>query len=435
MLKRMSFVLLVCLCFAGTAFAGNLRAAAVEVDITPDTPEWLSGYGARQSDGVRDHLYHKIAAIDDGKTAIYFISTDTCMMSPAYVDKVKQDVQQQLGIAPQNLWWAVTHTHSAPEIGPPGAAAIYLPERYKQASQGESNPQYTEFAEAKLIEGLRMTQQKLEPARLGFGIGFSTANIDRRAMDEDGKVTLGLNPDGPTDRQIGLIRLEGLDGKMIALLANYPIHGTDLGPQNLKISGDVPGVVSQYVESKLGAPVLFINGAEGNLAPIYSVYPDAESGHLDQFRVLLGDRILEANRGIAAMSSDVTLEQSEAVVETPLRSGLTWPTDLEKYARRTPEGATLVRVPVPFLEINHEVVLWGAPVELFCKIATDLRAQSPFPYTFYFGILNGWLGYLPTADAVHHGGYEPATSPFSDRGEGDFRRAVLTHLDGLSRQQ
>jgi len=435
MLKKMSFLPLVCLWFAGTAFAGNLKAAAAEVDITPDTPQWLSGYGARQSDGVRDHLYHKIAVIDDGKTTVYFISTDTCMMSPAYVDKVKQDIQQQLGIAPEDIWWAVTHTHSAPEIGPPGAAAIYLPERYKQASQGESNPQYSEYAEAKLIEGLRMARQRLEPARLGFGIGFSTANIDRRAMDEDGKVTLGLNPDGPTDRQIGLIRLEGLDGKLIALLANYPIHGTDLGPQNLKITGDVPGVVSQYVESKLGAPVLFINGAEGNLAPIYSVYPDPESGHLDQFRVLLGDRILEANRGITAMTSDVTLGQSEAVMETPLRSGLTWPAALEKYMRRTPEGATLVRVPVPFLEINHEAVLWGAPVELFSKIATDVRAQSRFPYTFYFGILNGWLGYLPTADAVHHGGYEPATSPFSDRGEADFRQGVLTHLDSLTRQQ
>ncbi len=435
MQMRLPFLLLVCLGFAGTAFAGNLRAAAAEVDITPDTPQWLSGYGARQSDGVRDRLYHKIAAIDDGKTTIYFVSTDTCMMSPAYVDKVKQDIRQQLGIAPENIWWAATHTHSAPEIGPPGAPRIYMPERYKQASQGESNPQYTEFAEAKLIEGLRMARQKLVPARLGFGIGFSTANIDRRAMDEDGKVTIGLNPDGPTDRQIGLIRLEGLDGKLIALLANYPIHGTDLGEQNLKITGDVPGVVDQYVESKLGAPVLFINGAEGNLAPIYSVYPDPVSGHLDQFRVLLGDRILEANRGITAMTSDVTLGETEAVIETPLRSGLVWPADMDKYVRRTPEGATLVRIPVPFLEINHEAVLWGAPVELFCKIAVDVRSQSRFPYTFYFGILNGWLGYLPTADAVHHGGYEPETSPFSDRGEDDFRQGVLTHLDGLARSQ
>jgi hypothetical protein len=88
---------------------------------------------------------------------------------------------------------------------------------------------------------------------------------------------------------------------------------------------------------------------------------------------------------------------------------------------------------VHFLEINHEVVLWGAPVELFCKIAVDVRNQSRFPFTFYFGILNGWLGYLPTAEAVHQGGYEPATSPFTDRGEEDFRQGVLAHLAGMAR--
>jgi hypothetical protein len=104
-------------------------------------------------------------------------------------------------------------------------------------------------------------------------------------MDEDGKMTIGLNPDGPTDRQIGLIRVETTDGKLIALLANYAIHGTDLGQENLKITGDVPGVVAQYVEQKLGAPVLFLNGAEGNLAPIYSVYPDLGWHGDDQRRI------------------------------------------------------------------------------------------------------------------------------------------------------
>jgi neutral ceramidase len=433
MKMRIVFLLLACLQFASFGYAGTFRASAVEVDITPTSPQWLSGYSARQSNGVRDRIYHHIAVLDDGATAVYFISSDTCMVSPAYVDKVKEDIHQQLGIPVESIWWMATHTHSAPEIGPPGAPAAFMPERYNQAAAGESNPDYTEFAEKKLIEGLRQARQQLQPARLGFGIGYATANIDRRAMDEDGKVTIGLNPDGPTDRQIGLIRLETLDGKLIALLANYAIHGTVLGQENLKITGDAPGVVQQYVEQKLGAPVLFLNGAEGNLAPIYSVYPDPESGHLDQFKVLLGDRILQANQRIGAFTSDVTLTQSEATIESPLRAGLPWPDALKNYIRKTPEGATLVRAPVHFLEINHEAVLWGAPVELFCKIAVDVRNQSRFPFTFYFGLLNGWLGYLPTAEAVHQGGYEPATSPFTDRGEDDFRQGVLTHLSGMAR--
>lgn len=430
---RIPLVLLICLELIGTAHASQFRASAVEVDITPSTPQWLAGYSARQSDGVHDQLFHRIAALDDGKTTIFFVSTDTCLMSPGYVDKVKQDIQQQLGIPPQNIWWVATHTHSAPEIGPPGNGAMFMPERYKQAAGGESNPEYTEFAEAKLIEGLRQAQQQLQPARLGVGIGFSTANINRRGVDADGKVSLGLNPDGPTDRQIGLIRIESLNGKLIGLLANYPIHGTVLGPANLKISGDAPGIVAQYVEEKLGAPMVFINGAEGNLAPIYSVYPDVKSGHLGEFRVLLGDRILEANKRIVEMTSDVVLTASEETIETPLRADLVWPPELGKYIRTPPGGATLVRIPVQFLQINRDIVLWGAPVELFCQIATDVRSQSRFPFTFYAGLLNGWFGYLPTKQAFLEQGYEPKTSPFTGNAEDDLRQGVTAHIASLIR--
>lgn len=416
------------------AVAGTFRAAAAEVDITPTSPQWLSGYNARQSNEVRDHIFHRIVALDDGSTQVYFISTDTCMMSPAYVDKVKEDIHRELGIAPESIWWLSTHTHSAPEIGPPGVVPIFMPERYKQAAaSGESNPEYTEFQEKQLIEGLREARAKLQPARIGFGTGYAAANIDRRAMDDEGKMTIGLNPDGPTDRQIGLIRLETLDGKLIALMANYAIHGTVLGQENLKITGDAPGVVAEYVEKKLGAPVLFVNGAEGNLAPIYSVYPDPESGHLNQFRVLLGDRILQANANIGAMTTDVTLTGSAITVESPLRSGLIWPPVLNSYIDRSRGGTPLVKIPVHFLQINRNVVLWGAPVEMFCKIAMDIRNRSRFPFTFYFGLLNGWEGYLPTAEAVHQGGYEPATSALTDRGEADMREAVETHLAGLMR--
>jgi len=414
-------------------YAAGFRASAVEVDITPTTPQWLLGYGARQSDGVHDHIYHRIAALDDGKNTIYFISTEVALVSPGYADKVAQDIQAKLGIPANNIWWMATHTHSAPEIGPPGVPRIFMPERYTQATTGESNPEYSRFAEDKLIEGVREAREKLQPARLGLGTGYSTANINRRARDVDGTIHLGNNPDGPVDRQIGLIRLEGLDGKLIGLLANYPIHGTVLGGENMKISGDAPGIVAEYVEEKLGAPVVFINGAEGNLAPIYSQTTSFKLAHINEFCVLLGDRILQANKRISEITSEVSLIPSDIVVETPLRAGLKWPSELKKYEHVTSGGTSLVRIPVKFLEINHEAVLWGAPLEMFCEIAIDVRSQSRFPYTFYFGLTNGWIGYMPTAQGIRDKGYEYETSPFTEHVEEDFRNAVSGHIAALER--
>ena len=54
----------------------------------------------------------------------------------------------------------------------------------------------------------------------------------------------------------------------------------------------------------------------------------------------------------------------------------------------------MVRLPVRFLKINEDIAIWSAPVELFCEISNEIRDRSPFPYTFYFGYTNGWLGYL-----------------------------------------
>jgi neutral ceramidase len=181
-------------------------------------------------------------------------------------------------------------------------------------------------------------------------------------------------------------------------------------------------------------PMLFVNGAEGNVAPIYSVRPDFESSHIAEFKALLGDRILEANRSIGTTTSDVTLRVDGTTVETPLRSGLEWPDELADYVRAREDGVKLVRIPVRFLKINTHAVLWAAPLELFCEIAMNIRRESPFPYTFYFGITNGTFLYLPTRQAYAEGGYEPQVSVFTDRAEEDFTGAVSTYLRRMARQ-
>lgn len=302
----------------------------------------------------------------------------------------------------------------------------------KGRSEHSWSREYASFVTSRLLDAIRQALPRLTPARIGAGTGMAMANINRRAKDADGKVSLGLNPDGPVDRQIGLIRIEDTSGAPIALIANYAMHGTVLGGRWMQISGDAPGIVAAYVEKKLGAPVLYINGAAGNIAPIYSVYDSPAAGHLSQFQVLLGDRILETNRNTAVSSSPVQLAASSITIETPRKPALGWTLALDAYAARSPAGAPLVRVPVHFLRIN-DLLLWSAPVELFCEIAIRVRDASPFRNTFYFGYTNGWIGYLPTAEAFREGGYEPATSPFTEQAESDFTRGVLLHIQGIPR--
>lgn len=399
------------------------RASAVKVDITPPRSTWLSGYGPRQSDGVLHPIYHRVLALDAGGSALYLISSDLCLFSPAFYDSVMVELQKATAIDPKHVLWSVTHSHAAPEIGPPDMYKALL-----GRSDHEWDREYASFATKLLIDAVTKARDTREPARLAFATGRAVANINRRAKDVDGSVSIGLNPEGPVDRQINLIRVTRPDGSPIAVVANYAMHGTVMSGQNLKISGDGPGVVAAYLEEKIGGVVLYVNGAAGDIAPIYSVYPNERAGHLSEFRVLLGDRILAALARLGPGVGEGVIRHAEKVVETPRRPELAWPDGLAAFGG-SGNGQPVIRLPLRFIRIN-DAIIWTAPVEMFCEIAMAVRERSPYAHTLYFGYTNGWFGYLPTARAFAEGGYEPRTSPFLPAVEADVTDAVTSFIQG-----
>jgi neutral ceramidase len=261
------------------------------------------------------------------------------------------------------------------------------------------------------------------------GWGYASANINRRAKDQDGSIKLGMNPDGRTDRRIGLLRLDDSGGKPLALVANYAMHATVLGGKSTVVSGDAPGVVAEYVQQTIGAPMLYINGAAGNLAPIYSV---GETRFLSQFTVLLGDKILEANRQLRSTTDQVQLQTGLIHFETAKRPGLKWPAELAAYLKTDSAGAERLRVPLRFLQINADILIWSAPMELFCEVSNEIRDRSRFPYTFFFGYTNGTFAYLPTEAEFAAGGYEANTSPFTPAAAADLTTTVTRYLHELA---
>ena len=415
---------------SNVATAGSFRAACVKVDITPDTPQWMQGYGPRQSEGVHDRIYHRIAAMDDGNTTFFLVSTDICTISPPFYDAFCTRLEKETGIKPAQIWWSTTHTHSAPHVGPQDLGRLFsgtLGDRFSIKHDTEYWDRVTDV----LVKGIQEAQSRLEPARLGIGVGTAHANVNRRELRANGRTVLGVNLDGPADRQLGLLRLERTDGTLIGLIANYAIHGTSLGGKNRQISADAMGFAVKYAEQKLGAPVLFVNGAEGNVAPRYSVGSDWSNPHLKEYETLLGDRILAVTSSIEKTTADVVFSIGKTIVETPRREGLGWLDDLREYASVSEDGVDMVRIPVYTLTINGNTVVWAAPLELFSEIAIAIREASPFANTFYFGLTNGSLLYLTTKAAFAEGGYEPNVSPFTDQAEADFTAGVTRYLQEL----
>jgi len=411
---------------AAFAQSSDFQASVVKRDITPATPQMLLGYGARESTGVHDKIFHRIVVMDDGRSTFYLVSSDICLVSPSEYDRVAKILYEKFGIEKESFWWSVTHTHSAPEVGPPGLPEVFLGDRYEH----QFDTAYTNLVVKELVDGIGEAIAELKPAGLGVGWGYSQANINRRARDVDNKAFLGMNPDGPVDRRIGILKItDGANGDPLALIANYAIHGTVMGGENLLISGDAPGVVSEYVEQETGAPLLFINGAAGNIAPIYSVYPSPQAGKLKQFRALLGDKIIKAQEGITNIEN-VAIEVGELILTTPRKSGLDWPSDLKAYSSQTSAGEQMIQLPLRFLKLSDDIAIWSAPLELFCEVSNEIRDRSPFPFTFYFGYTNGWMGYMLTEEETQYGGYEPTVSPYIDTAARELTEAVSAYLQG-----
>lgn len=426
-MRSLFFVLILAFGGFSSLRAAEFRAAVVKVDITPDTPQMLRGYSPRMSTKVHDRLYHRILAMDDGDTSFFLIASDLCSLSPAYCDRVTNELARELGLPPDNIWWSITHTHSSPYVGSPGLGGMIMTNRF----QFRMDEGYTAMVEKALGDGVRQARQKLEPARLGVGHGYSEANINRRARDADGRVCLGMNPSGPVDRRIGLLRVDKADGTALALLANYAMHATVLGATSTVVSGDAPGTVASYVGERIGAPMFFLNGAAGDIAPLYSTRTAAEIGILRRFNVLLGDPILDANRRLRQTTGAPQLQISRVILESPKRPDLKWSDELKDYLRVSDDGTETLLVPLRFLRINDDIVFWAAPMELFCEIARDIRDRSPFTHTFYLGYTNGTFGYLPTEREFLAGGYEPATSVFTASAARHLSEAVNRHMREL----
>lgn len=138
---------------------------------------------------------------------------------------------------------------------------------------------------------------------------------------------------------------------------------------------------------------------------------------------MISPRIGGASAGLKTSTAAVKFSASGAIVETARRPGLTFPDEVKSYA--PPDKMNL---PIRFLEVNKDIAIRSAPIELFCEVALEIREKSKFKNTLYFGYTNGWLGYLLTPNELKNGGYEPRVSPYTAQAAGDLTYAVLQHI-------
>jgi hypothetical protein len=156
-----------------------------------------------------------------------------------------------------------------------------------------------------------------------------------------------------------------------------------------RVSGDFAGEFCQIASAQLeGAPVLFLNGAAGNINPRKVPGPALAK--------IYADALWEKTAQLIASSASAdenSLQIMSRVLELPSRS---------------PEGNPVsqpVLAPIYVLSIGAVGFLF-LPGEPFVEIGLSIEGLSPFENTVVVGYSENWIGYIPTDRAFEEGGYE-----------------------------
>lgn len=440
------------------------------------------GWGAQkheQAEGIDLDLWVTALALSDGLTTALILDIDIQILTNQRADQIRAAVSKATGLPMTNIRASATHTHSGPV-----PYKSWIEKGYEMVAPWFENLA-TWSAEA-AVEALA----KLQPVHLRAGRGCCHINANRRAVTPSGDRFLGINPDGPCDREVLIIKLDTLEGEPIATLVNYACHPTIMGPPNRLITPDYPGAMKRLVEQAVGGRCFFLQGSAGDQGPVQGfqddlkVYRDlgAVLGH-EAAKVALGlnaipsavkfREVLPSGAPLGMydpefaprLSLPVSVVDKEILV--PLREGLPerndaaakldfWKSKL-RTARETADevaiteaiymarradiqlrmaddfgGKTSAGVRTHFITFG-DVALVGCNIEPFCEIGMAIKKQSPFPITFMSGYTNGRMAYMPTAEEWPKGGYEVENSPFGQTAADTLVAEILKTLSSLRR--
>ncbi len=201
----------------------TLKVGVAKTNITPQTPVPMSGYGSRDEvfKGIHDSLYATAVVFDDGNQKAVLITADLIGFSNQFCKETTDMIEKAAGIPGTNVMISATHNHDGPSNNTYGI------------SENEDVVDYMASMQKKLIALVVRAAKNLVPAQIGTGTGRCNMNINRRALFADGNIWLGRNPDGPCDKDVSVVRIDDTSNKILAILVNWPCHGTTGGPKKL----------------------------------------------------------------------------------------------------------------------------------------------------------------------------------------------------------
>ncbi len=246
---------------------GAIPVGTARVDVTPEDHVRLVGYESRrtESEGVASRLMAVAIAIGGDPDAAVLVAVDNCAVGGLVVEEVAARLAKRAGLKRERLAVCSTHTHCAP--GLTGTLDFILGGGLPADQRGrlaKYTAQLTDAIEKAALEALA----NRAPATLAWTQGRIDFAANRRVLKNGVWTGFGVNPSGPTDPSVPVLRAIDAQGKTKAILLGYACHCTTLGGEFNKICADWAGYARDEIEKRNpGATALVVIGCGADANP------------------------------------------------------------------------------------------------------------------------------------------------------------------------
>jgi len=417
-MKMLSSVLLVLsLTAIGQLAAQDFHAGVARTDITPAGPIRLAGYASRNkpSESVDQHLFVKALALKDSAGATTLILTADTIGTPRWFnDELAARIERELKVPRERFLFACSHSHNTPVIH--GCLTTMYGLAGNEAAAVEA---YTRQFLQKSFEVAAAALKDLQPAKLSFGRGQAGFAANRRAFGPRG-VGFGVNPNGPVDHDVPVLRVDRADGSLNAVVLGYACHCTTPGA-TYEVSGDWAGYAQANLEQTYAgatAMVIIGCGADTNPNPRPSGTMLFARAHGLQLAGAVARVLSEPMRPVggpirgAFDRAELPLEKTPGkdYYEAKLKESAP---ATKRYAQHhldlIAKGETLMTnyaAPFQVLRFGDDLTLVALSGETCVDYALRLKRELPDERLWVAGYCNDIFAYLPSMRILTEGGYE-----------------------------
>src|SRR4051812_21946955 len=174
------------------------------------------GWGAQkheQAEGIDMDLWVTALALSDGAATAIVLDVDIQILTNERADQLRVAVSKTTGLPVQNIRASATHTHSGPV-----PYKSWIEKGYDLVG-----PWFDNLAQWS-AEAANEAIANLHPVQVRSGLGQCHMNANRRAVTPAGERFLGINPNGPCDRDVLVLRFDSMVDAPIATVVSYACH-------------------------------------------------------------------------------------------------------------------------------------------------------------------------------------------------------------------